>query len=214
MAPATNSGEIFVGSLPDRERMASLPLPEILSALSASEPTVAQHYAAEIIRRFEPLMRVTWRGVGGLAADYDDFVQEAFLKLFRALPQLRDRNAFPGFFRMVLLNVARDQLRRRTPKGTEDVPLDEVPEPILERDSIADIDRRILLTSVLEKLKGRDHGVLYLDAILGLTSKEIAKRLGITEGAVRVMRSRAIHKIRQELGETHDALDAKKRRDG
>ena len=194
----------------DRETMADLPMARLLSGLGASDRVEASTAAAEIIRRFEPLMRRTWHRLAGPAADYEDFRQEAILKLFRALPQLREVDAFPGFFRSVILSVAYDQLQRLRPKGIVTLSLDEIDLPIQSQEPFADIDTGIMVSSLLQELRGREREVLYLDAVLGMTPNEIAHRLSLSPGAVRMTKSRAIKRLAELLRQKHDALRGKK----
>jgi RNA polymerase sigma-70 factor (ECF subfamily) len=55
------------------------------------------------------------RAVGGDAVDPDDVVQEAFVTVWRDLPQLRDPTAFEPWLRMVLVHATRHAIRRRGP---------------------------------------------------------------------------------------------------
>jgi RNA polymerase sigma factor (sigma-70 family) len=205
-----NFGGPFVAEQLGHEAMAELPLATLLSALGASDRVQASAAAAEIIRRFEPLMRRTWYRLAGPAADYEDYRQEAVLKLFRALPQLREADAFPGFFRSVIVSVAYDQLKRLRPEGVTTLSLDEIDLPSQGDTPFADIDTGIIVNSLLQELHGREREVLYLDAVLGMTPNEIARRLGLSAGAVRMTKSRAIKRLTELLRQKHDALSEKK----
>lgn len=205
-----NSGGPFVAEQAGHGAMAELPMASLLAELGASDRVQASAAAAEIIRRFEPLMRRTWHRLAGPAADYEDYRQEAVLKLFRALPQLREVEAFPGFFRSVILSVAYDQLRRLRPEGVMTLSLDDIDPPTAGDAPFADIDTGIIVNSLLQELQGREREVLYLDAVLGMTPNEIARRLGLSAGAVRMTKSRAIKRLTKILRQKHDALSTKK----
>jgi RNA polymerase sigma-70 factor (ECF subfamily) len=155
---------------------------------------------AELVRRFEPLIRRTWRRLGGDAADYDDFRQEALLKLFRTLPQLQDPAAFPGFFRRLIVNTAYDELRRSARQSRHVVPMEsELEFAVEEADVLGDIDDAILIRSHLEALPPREREVLLLEYMEGLSVLDIARRWGISRGAVRMTKSRAINKLQSIL---------------
>jgi RNA polymerase sigma-70 factor (ECF subfamily) len=55
------------------------------------------------------------RVVGGDAVDADDVVQEAFVRVWQDLPQLRDPAAFDPWLRAVLIHATRKAIRRRRP---------------------------------------------------------------------------------------------------
>lgn len=171
---------------------------QLVAELAVADARQASALMAELIRRFEPLMRRIWDRVGGSHQDYSDFRQNALLKLWRKLPQLKEPAAFPGFFRQMLVNEAYDALRRTAASLAHEVPMDETIEEIPD-EAMDDIDIAILVRSNLERLPPREREVLQLELVDGLTPTEIARRWGVSDGAVRMTKSRAINKLRDLL---------------
>lgn len=120
-----------------------------------------------------------------------------FTRTFAALPRLNAPAAFPAFFRSIVHSVAADQWRKNAPAEVE---IDR--ETLEERASAID---QVLLTglivrSYLEHLGDRERQVLEWDLIDGHSTDEIAQRLGITAGAVRTTKSRALERLRGIIG--------------
>jgi RNA polymerase sigma-70 factor (ECF subfamily) len=176
-------------------------LPGLVSGLqSASTPEESSPYFAEIVRRFEPLLRKAWRRAP--MVEYADFAQEVFTRLFRSLPRLRTPAAFPGFFRAIMLSVVSDLWRHRSQE-----------EPL--SDSLAEIvaivdestGGELVMRSYAELLGEPERTILLLDLIEGQTSDEIAAQLGWTAGGVRTAKSRALKQLRKQIEAEADALE-------
>jgi RNA polymerase sigma-70 factor, ECF subfamily len=189
---------------PERD-LGAAPLAELVERLRAAEsPEKASGPCEEVIRRFEPLLRKTWHRRNP-PAEYADFAQEVFVRLFHALPQLRDPAAFPGFFRTIMLSVLMDTWRKSVPEES-------LPEEMAE--CIADIDRstssELVVRSYAQMLKQPFRSIVELEILEGLSSAEIAKRLGMTAGGVRSLKSRAMRQLRDVLLTETEKLEKKR----
>lgn len=191
-----NSGELHVDEFGDAEWISSVTAEGIVLALRSADRREASVLVAELIRRFEPLTRRMWFKLGGNPSEYPDFRQEVWLKVLRTLPQLQDPAAFPGFFRRLVLNSAYDELRRSSARERFLVPLEGIEEAPEMADALEDVDNAILVRSYLEALPQRERDVLEKEFLNGLSVSEIAREWGISEGAVRMTKSRAINKLR------------------
>lgn len=184
---------------------------EILSRLSTSSPENSSAYFGELIRRFEPVLRRTWRTVlsesnRDIGIEYDDFVHDTFIRVFEHLPDLRDNEAFPGYFRQITLSVAYDYFRRPR-RGSqhrdlridvEEIDDEHDPAPLALLENIDEqILTGVLIQSYLNHLTAREQEVLKLEFFYGNSAQEIAERIGLTSGAVRTLKSRALSKLRQ-----------------
>ena len=175
------------------------PLEELVTGLAQSEPGGGSAEAVEIVRRFEPLLRRAFQR-GGFAMDYEEFVQEVFVELFSGLPALRDVRAFPGYFRRVALSVAGGVARRRR-EGR-----DEAVEP--PREPWAnELFTQVAIRSLLERLTPHEREVISALFLEGFTPAELARRLGIEPGSVRMAKSRSLARLRQLLEADSRALD-------
>ncbi|MBN2576578.1 MAG: sigma-70 family RNA polymerase sigma factor [Deltaproteobacteria bacterium] len=63
--------------------------------------------------RYSPFVQRLVRRFLGPGPDYQDVCQEAFLRIFKRLGEVRDPNALRGFVMSVTLGVARNEARRR-----------------------------------------------------------------------------------------------------
>lgn len=179
--------------------LSTLPLPEVIGLLRSDEHDARSSAAAtEILRRFQPLLRKYW--LGRRAGEYEDFVQEAMVRLFIALPKLRDAAAFPGLFRRIVIGTAADTLKGMRELDTVyDVSEDEL---ALEFDHA--ISTAVVVRSYLEELSPREREVVELSFFEDLSAAEVALRLGVSEGSARMTKSRAVARLRTILVKVTD----------
>ena len=185
MSEGTESGDL-----------SELPLSSVIVQLRLGEHDPRSSAAAtEILRRFQPLLRKYW--AWHRLGEYDDFVQEAMLRLFIALPRLRHLESFPGLFRRIVIGTATDALRSREDRlgGTED--LDEEQLTVEFDDSLS---TAVVVRSYLEHLPPREREVIEMTFFEDLDPSEVAARVNLSEGAVRATKSRAIARLRTILG--------------
>jgi RNA polymerase sigma factor (sigma-70 family) len=184
--------------------ISALTVEELVLFLREATQEGASIYCEEIIRRFEPLLRQAWRK-SGFKDEYQDFLHDVLVRLFRALPHLENPKAFPGYFRRVVLSVVVDYSRRGLPASVQS--LDEADE-VVDR-----VDQKILagvfVRSYLEHLPPRERDVLTLATLHELADEKIAEQLGITRGAVRTTKARALNRLRKLLVAEAGALDEK-----
>ncbi|HEY7424242.1 MAG TPA: RNA polymerase sigma factor [Gemmataceae bacterium] len=171
----------------------------------ASKPADQQQFArvvGEIVVRYRNLvyaqaLRVC-RKDRSLA---DDVFQDTFLRLFTWLKRRQGSPPLQSLTRLLRVFARRaaiDLLRKQRPQV-------QVP----ENAELQDIETALYARELLEMLADRPREVLRLTYLEGLSSQEIATRLGLTEGNVRVLRLRALQQIRlrQELDDLADSLD-------
>ena len=139
----------------------------------------------------------------GNAQTAEDVVQNAFLRLWNSAERWEGRSRFTTWFYRVLHNLAVDELRRRR-SGHEE--LDEAledpapaPPDVLERDR-----RDARVRAALDRLPGRQRAALVLRHYEDCSQGEAAEILGISEGALESLLSRARAALREQLrGELH-----------
>jgi RNA polymerase sigma factor (sigma-70 family) len=158
-----------------------------------TEPT-ASAAAEEIGRRFAPLVRKYWNAQG--CGDYADFFQEVMVRLFGALPALRDVTTFPGLFRRIVIGAAADYWRSRGPDGVHEFgPEHESAEASFDEALIS----RLVVRTYLEVLPPRERDVIELLYLHDLDPPEVAQRLSISAGAVRMTKTRALQRLREAV---------------
>ncbi len=181
--------------------------------MSPAERTArADGGAQEEAGAFEDIVRRHERQVFGLARwllsrpeDAEDAAQEAFLRLYRALHRgvgrLDPARPLGPYLYRLTVNVCRDLGRRRgrsaalslDEAGEAGAPADPRPSP--ESAAVLAEDRRIA-GAALATLPVRQRAALVLRDVHGLSTREVARALGIREVTVRTQISRARLKVR------------------
>jgi RNA polymerase sigma-70 factor (sigma-E family) len=129
----------------------------------------------------------------------EDIVQDAFVRLYRALPRLQDHDQVLPYLRTIVVNGCRSALRgqrRAAPRRVEHEP----PGASAEAAALLSEDRRAVLAAVA-RLPRRSREVLVLRYYLDLSDTEIAAALGISRGTVSSTASRAMTALGRVLKE-------------
>lgn len=128
----------------------------------------------------------------GDRASAEDAVQDAFERILRARPALRDDRAVLGYARTAVLNCCRTALRRRTSalrlliRHGVDTIAPAADEPLLQREEYAGVLRHF------DRLPVRQREVLVLRHYAQLSDAQIASALSISPSTVRSNASRGI----------------------
>ncbi len=144
--------------------------------------------------------------------DAEDVLQETFIKAMRALPQFEGRSSISTWLYRIAVNEALMLLRKRTPDLSLDGEPDESSEDGLstnglivadwcclpETELLSEESRRFLDVAI-DKLPKTLRGVFLLRDIEGLSIRETAETLGLTETNVKTRLLRARLFLRQEL---------------
>jgi len=160
----------------------------------------------------ERVRRALARLVGD--AEADDLTQEVFVRVTRALPEFRGEASISTWILRIARGVGLDHLRSRrhheerrtvsltsTDAGTEGETAP-VPEPHEEAQAPRQLVRTEMSTCVREyvaRLAPEHRAVIELKDLEGLTSQEIAARLGVSVANAKVRLHRARQALRREL---------------
>lgn len=132
--------------------------------------------------------------------EVDDLVQEVFLLALRKLDSLRDFSRFGAWLSTITRNRANDYYRKASPvdratdSGTE--------EPGESRTNDHALEQEAAMTlAVLRTLPETYRESLTLRLVEGMTGPEIAARMGLTHGSVRVNLHRGMQMLREKLAE-------------
>ncbi len=147
------------------------------------------------------------------AADADEAVQDAFVKVFSHLTSYREAWPFEVWFTRILINGCLDRRKARARRERWLVPSDEHdagddrragvgaaaggPNPearLLSR------ERRARMTAAVDRLEGRQRTVFMLCHYGDCTPREVSAMIGLNESTVRVHLFRAARKLRALLG--------------
>jgi RNA polymerase sigma factor (sigma-70 family) len=153
---------------------------------------LAELYEAHALRALRLAYVLT--GVREVA---EDLVQEAFLRTSARLVTLRERDAFSGYLRQTVLNLARAHFRRQRIERLS-----------LRRQALLtgsphgdppDIEQREVLWRALQRLRYRQRAALVLRYYEDLSEGESAEVLGTSVSAVKALVSRGTKALRAEL---------------
>lgn len=156
---------------------------------------------------YERYARLVFAVAVRMAPDADtaeDFAQEAWIRIFRALPGFRWGSSLSTWMHRVALNAALQRIRSRKVRETveEDVrvrPTDHAAATLAPEERIhlsLSIDRAVM------RLPDRMRLVLVLHDVEGYGHAEIGALLGISEGTSKSQLFKARRKLRAELSST------------
>jgi RNA polymerase sigma-70 factor (ECF subfamily) len=123
----------------------------------------------------------------GNAEDAEDVAQEAFVRVFQAIPRFRQQAAFSTWLYRIVTNLCLGRQRRRRPV----VALDAIAEPSSEESPSAQVTEDLIARQVLGELPPAMRAVLVLREQEGLSYREIAATLDVPVGTVRSRLSKA-----------------------
>lgn len=126
------------------------------------------------------------------AQDAADLLHEVCLKVMKALPRLQDPGRAGPWMATIARNHARDALRRRG-RRTDVLPDDLAETPSAENELAARVMAHV------RALPGAYREPLVLRLVEGLTGPEIADRVGLTHGSLRVNLCRGMKMLREKL---------------
>jgi RNA polymerase sigma-70 factor (ECF subfamily) len=134
------------------------------------------------------------------ANDVDDLVQDVFLRALPRLRDLRDVARFGPWLAAITRNRANDYYRqtRAVAAVTQSLPEDEGELP--ESNAAPDAEAAMILAFV-RSLPETYRETLILRLVEGMTGPEIAARIGLTPGSVRVNLHRGMQQLREKLAE-------------
>jgi RNA polymerase sigma-70 factor (ECF subfamily) len=156
---------------------------------------------AELVERLHPRALRFARRMLGDDHDAEDAVQEAFVRVWQALPRFRVGAPFEPWFFKVLGNRCRTALDRRRRTMTD--PLDDVDGALVAEAGVPD-DRLEAVQRLLATLPAEQREAFLLHHVEGFSYEEIAQVTGAGLSALRMRVKRAVDTLRERLVEvTH-----------
>lgn len=145
-------------------------------------------------------------GFGQSEQDADDIAQETFIATWKRLDHVAPEREW-WYLLVAAFNLARRRARRRRPfmpLEAEHDPADQAAsseQTLIEQQEAAQFQARF--KAVMRDLAPETQQAIFLRA-QGLGSKDIARKLGLTDQAVRSRLSRAFELIRERAGQPPD----------
>ena len=121
----------------------------------------------------------------------EDAAQEVFIKIYRSLPQLKEVQAFPSWFKQLISRTCLDRLKKGDVALLADTDIAGKSVPSVAEE----VERRLIVREAIRKLNREHREVLLLREWQGYDYQEIAVFLGIPVGTVK---SR-LHTAREQL---------------
>jgi RNA polymerase sigma-70 factor (sigma-E family) len=127
----------------------------------------------------------------------EDLVQEAFIRLARSIPRIRDEGRVPAYLRSIVLNLARDHNRRGLVSLRHHPPADPDP-PSLDDTLVIQEDQQKVIEG-LRRLPHRQRDCLVLRYYLELAIPDIARTLGVSPNSVKTHLQRGLRTLEKIL---------------
>jgi RNA polymerase sigma-70 factor (ECF subfamily) len=184
----------------------------LLARVQADEPQAWER----LVHLYAPLVLQWCRGRGLQDQDVADIFQEVFqavLAYVRGFRKEREGDTFRGWLRRITQNKLHDHFRRlgREARGVGGSSarerLAQLPAPQPDEDDLAPTENGEgslflrALDLIREEFEERTWSAFWRTAVEGRAAKDVAADLGMSPGAVRVAKSRVLHRLREELGD-------------
>jgi RNA polymerase sigma factor (sigma-70 family) len=196
---------VLAGCLPCAVNAPSQPSPLAAPVQSGLPvPDEPSRWFSEQVHAHDGRLKAYLRGSFPSVRDFDDLVQESYLRVWRR--QLdRPIASARAFLFKVARNLALDALRHERASPIErvtDFPVSDVIDDgpgVVE--TVCTNQEVELLFQAIQKLPARCRQIVIMRKIQGLAQKEIALRLGISESTVQVQASRGLQRCEEFLRE-------------
>src|ERR1700674_2226613 len=132
--------------------------------------------------------------------EVDDLVEEVFLAALRQLHALRDVTRVGAWLGTITRNRANDYFRRAIPVEKVTEPVDENQAESRSNDHAAEQEAALIL-EIVRALPDPYREPLILRLVEDMTGPEIAARIGLTHGSVRVNLYRGMQLLRERLNQ-------------
>src|SRR5262245_47287527 len=184
---------------------------DIRSLLERGAVDEARERFAELVSRHQRrALRIAYQYLRD-AADADEAVQDAFVKVFAHIGSYREAWPFEVWFTRILINGCLDRRKARARRerwftSSEESSPDETqsafggPKPLDPEARLLARERRARLAAAIDRLDGRQRTVFMLCHYGDCTPREVSAITGLNESTVRVHLFRAARKLRGLLG--------------
>jgi RNA polymerase sigma-70 factor (ECF subfamily) len=184
---------------------------EIRSLLDRGEIDAARDRFADLVARHQRrALRIAYQYLRD-AADADEAVQDAFVKVFAHLGSYREAWPFEVWFTRILINGCLDRRKARARRERWFAPSDEPgadnarstiggTAPLDPEARLLARERRARIAAAIDRLDGRQRTVFMLCHYGDCTPREVSAITGLNESTVRVHLFRAARKLRGLLG--------------
>lgn len=130
-----------------------------------------------------------------------DLTASTFEHAFRKIGQLRQEEAFAGWLFRIARNEVGQYYRRRRPETSLDGLLELPARGASPFEAAAQQEQLSSVLAALAALSERERDIIALKFVAGLSNREIANAMHLSDSNVGVILFRAIRRVREHLGE-------------
>jgi RNA polymerase sigma-70 factor (ECF subfamily) len=172
-------------------------------ALMARVAKGDQRAFRELARRHVPVMLGVYRRIHGSAAEAEDVVQEAMLRVWTHAPRWQPLALFRTWLSRVVVNLCLD--RKRKAPWVELEAAGEIADPApLAGDAAEAAERERLLAGAIAELPERQRAAIVLSYTEGMSNAQVAEVLDTTVSAVETLLVRGKQNLRRALAQVID----------
>lgn len=133
-------------------------------------------------------------------ASAEDIAQEAFVRAHHALPEFRGDAGFGTWLYRIVTNLSLNKIKQRTLLTEREIAMDAIPAAQSgAEEETHRADLRMHLERALHELPTMQRAVVILRHLDGLSTSQVSRILGCSEGTVKTHLFRGLKKLRQKL---------------
>ena len=167
---------------------------ELMSAVSDGD---LDAFEAIVLRHQAEAWRVAYRFTGD-AAEAEDLVQEAFLRILEAAERYRPTASFRTYLYRVLTRLCLDHRRKKRPVPTHSLP-PAAPDSASPAHQMSRDERDAVIQTALDALPDNQRVAIVLRYFERLSGAEMAKAMGLSAKAVERLLARARRALEPRL---------------
>jgi RNA polymerase sigma-70 factor (ECF subfamily) len=153
-----------------------------------------------LLRHQDSAWRLAWRMLGD-AAEAQDVVQEAFLKIYRSASRYRPSACFRTYLFQIVMRLCLDVRAKRKPDYYGDALPEFADRTANPEKTLEQAERSAAIGRALASLPARHRAAIVLRHTEGLSYGEIAAVCGVSNKAVDSLLQRARHSLRRLLSD-------------
>lgn len=151
----------------------------------------------ELYNRYVTAMYNAAIRIVGNSAEAEDVLQESFAKVFQHLPTFRSEATVGAWIKRIVVTTALSHLRSK--KKLQVVEMQVLPDLKEEENADLEVFDAKTLHEAIKKLPEGSRVVFTLFAVEGMSHKDIAKELGISESTSKTQYMRAKQLLKSQL---------------
>ncbi len=154
----------------------------------------------ELVKRYEPRIAATVKGMLGNVSEAEDVGQETFIRFYKGIKKFRGDASVGTYLTRIAINLSLNELKRRKRKSMIFQENNEESFELPDKDTKTGFDEnKEFIHKAIQKLPAKFRSVIVLRLIDGCSTDETAKILKIPTGTVLSRLARAQQKLKEIL---------------